>query len=327
MTGQSHALPFRRTSAPAPKSTTPWSSATAAGTLTAAHRYHLGPTALQEPDRGRDDRLRPPPGARVITSLPNEVRALIALVAVLLLTGAPTARADTASSSNWSGYAVHRTGTRFRTVSAEWRVPSARCTAGQSTYSAMWVGLGGYNSSAQVLEQTGTETDCSSSGRPVYSAWYELVPTASRAIPLAVRPADLIKASVKANGSRVTITLDDLSDHRGFSRTLTASQVDTSSAEWILEAPADCSDSGSCQTLPLAHFAAATFEDAHVETTQRRAGSVLSRWWDATSIALSSGSQGFISQGGGSGRFADGAVPSALSRSGSSFSVTHRSKA
>ena len=54
------------------------------------------------------------------------------------------------------------------------------CTAGIPAYSAFWVGLGGYASTARKhLEQVGTEADCDSNGVAHYSAWYELVPQAS----------------------------------------------------------------------------------------------------------------------------------------------------
>src|SRR5665213_168941 len=103
-----------------------------------------------------------------------------ALVLVLLV--APAALADTTRSSNWAGYAVHGSHTSFRRVFGAWRQPAATCTAGTPTYSSVWVGLGGYSTTSQALEQIGSEVDCSASGRVVSSAWYELVPAASRNI-------------------------------------------------------------------------------------------------------------------------------------------------
>ena len=64
---------------------------------------------------------------------------------------------------------------RFSSVSGAWTQPAATCSRGR-TYSAVWVGLGGY--SASELEQIGTDANCSSSNRASYGSWYELVPAA-----------------------------------------------------------------------------------------------------------------------------------------------------
>ena len=109
------------------------------------------------------------------------VRAWIptALVTAAALLFAPAALADSSFSSNWAGYAVHRPGISFRKISASWKQPSAACTKGEETFSAYWVGLGGFSLNAPALEQTGTEVDCGVSGKVVSTAWYELVPAAS----------------------------------------------------------------------------------------------------------------------------------------------------
>src|SRR5262245_28473695 len=61
------------------------------------------------------------------------------------------------TSTNWSGYAA--TGSAFTTVSATWVQPAGSCTSA-TRYSSFWVGLDGYASNS--VEQTGTDTDCSS---------------------------------------------------------------------------------------------------------------------------------------------------------------------
>src|SRR5437764_362231 len=118
----------------------------------------------------------------------------------------PTAdAASTSVSSNWAGYAV--SGKKFRRVSGTWVVPRGACASGSESFSAAWVGLGGFASSSQSLEQIGTELDCRASGRAIYSAWYELVPSLSRDIRMAVRPGDTLSASVTARGARITLKL------------------------------------------------------------------------------------------------------------------------
>ena len=169
--------------------------------------------------------------------VPRALRPVIAAAASLALL-APGALADTSNSSNWAGYAVHRAGVSFKRVNGRWREPSATCTAGSPRYSAVWVGLGGYNETSNALEQIGTEIDCSPAGKVVSSAWYELVPAAAQTIKFRVRPGDLVAASVTVEPQQVVVmTLSNLTLHRSFTKTLQAATVDVSSAEWIVEAP------------------------------------------------------------------------------------------
>ena len=118
------------------------------------------------------------------------------MLAVTLSAVATTpALADTVTSSNWAGYAVHRPGTTFTNVAAAWTQPKVRCTLGQPTYSAVWVGLGGYNMSSDALEQIGSEADCRASGKVDSTVWYELVPAVSQPIRMQVRPGDRMFAT------------------------------------------------------------------------------------------------------------------------------------
>jgi hypothetical protein len=87
-----------------------------------------------------------------------------------------------ATSSNWAGYAVKRSGVRFRHVSGSWVQPAVDCSSGSGTYSAVWVGLGGSSAGSQALEQIGTEADCTSGGTARYATWYELVPDAAHGV-------------------------------------------------------------------------------------------------------------------------------------------------
>lgn len=244
----------------------------------------------------------------------------LALAAVVCLWAAPAALADSIASGNWAGYAAHRSGVHFRSVSGRWIVPRGSCSSGQLGFSSIWVGLGGYSQTSNALEQTGTELDCSRSGRAIFSAWYELVPAAAHAVSLGVRGGDLMQASVTVSGHRVTIALRDLTDHRAFRRTMTASQIDTTSADWIVEAPSGCNDAGNCFTLPLADFGTATISSARAVTQSGHGGSVTSPWWGITKIALAPhATRFFVANLPSAGAKA---TPSALSARGSAFSVS-----
>jgi hypothetical protein len=252
------------------------------------------------------------------------LRLPIALVSTvgLALVCAPAALADTSQSSNWAGYAIHRDGVSFSKVIGAWRQPDATCTPGTPSYSAVWVGIGGYSITSNALEQIGTEVDCSAAGRVASSAWYELVPAASQAIKLTVLPGDELNASVTVTGHKVELTLNDLTHHRKFSKTLHAPVVDVSSAEWIVEAPSSCLSDNSCQTLPLANFGSASFDLVSARSTTGHTGSIADRAWSLTKISLAPAGRHFVIYQ-GPGAALGSATPSVLGAGGSSFKVTY----
>jgi hypothetical protein len=248
-------------------------------------------------------------------------KALITAALLALCSASSAAAADTASSANWSGYAVHRPGVRFTKVLGTWTQPNAVCAAGSATYSAMWVGLGGYAQSSNALEQIGTEVDCTGTGRVSSSAWYELVPAGSQTIHMKVKPGDSMSASVTVNGNRVVLSLVDATGHRSFRKVLRPSTVDVSSAEWILEAPSDCAAANLCETLPLADFGSAVFAGTRARSVSGHLGTISDHGWDATRILLRPTGRRFIGLNGTQGT----ATASALNPRGTGFTLTYSS--
>src|ERR1700688_417008 len=126
----------------------------------------------------------------MVSPLPARRCAAIAaavLVSLLALAAAPLASAaktTDATSTNWAGYVARSgaSGRRFTSVSGSWTVPPAICAAGRESFSAVWVGLGGYSPNARSLEQIGGEMDCTRSGKARYSTWVELLPAAPSAL-------------------------------------------------------------------------------------------------------------------------------------------------
>jgi hypothetical protein len=252
-----------------------------------------------------------------------------ALAAATLASQTAPAGAATSVSSNWSGYAV--TGTTFRSVSGTWVEPTASCTSSTATTtaSAFWVGLGGDSSASNALEQTGTEADCLADGTVRYSSWYELVPAASVRVRLAVRAGDRITASVRASGRRVTVELRNRTTGTSFTKTLNMAAPDSSSAEWIAEAPATSTPGGET-ILPLTDFGTVRFTNATATASSGRVGTVADPAWTASRIVLRASNRA----GGGRGPFgpfaADAAssaeaIPTKLLAGGTAFAVTWRS--
>ncbi len=245
-----------------------------------------------------------------------------AAVAAAALCSAPAALAKTTTSSNWAGYAVHRPGVSFRQVSGTWTQPMTSCVPAQASYSAMWVGIGGFKPTSDALEQIGTEVDCSPGGNAVSSAWYELVPAPSKTISLAVHPGDVMHATVTVVGHRVTVVLRNQTTHRSFRKRLNAPSVDVSSAEWIVEAPSECVSQFACQALPLANFGSVAFDSATATTAKGTTGSIISPKWWRTEIELTPSAQRFIVARQTSDT-AGSATPSPLSAGGREFDVTY----
>lgn len=251
----------------------------------------------------------------------NSVRASIvsALLAVATMVCAQPALADSGYSANWAGYAVHRSGVSFHTVSGSWRQPGVSCAGARHTYSAYWVGMGGFSASSSALEQIGTEADCSAQGVPVLSAWYEYLPYAVP-ITMTVKPGDTMSANVTVAGHRVTLTLNDVTRGHSFSKTLSVANVDVTSAEWIVEAPSQCYGQNSCTILPLADFGSAMFTGAQVQSANGHAGSISDPAWGVTRLDLTPNGRRYVALGAGTGV---AAIAAPLRAQGASFKVAY----
>jgi hypothetical protein len=224
------------------------------------------------------------------------MRRLIAPLAALasLVAAAPAAAS---TSSNWAGYAVTRSGTTFKKVTGSWVQPAVDCSSGGRSYSAYWVGLGGYHTNSSALEQIGSEADCTASGAVHYEAWYELVPATAVTLKMKIRAGDHVSASVTVTGRRVRMRLADETTGAVTVRTLNASAVDTRSAEWIVEAPALCDGAGNCETQTLADFGTTSFSRVKATTSGGHTGTLTDTAWTRNPISLAS--DGFA---GGPGR-------------------------
>jgi peptidase A4-like protein len=227
-------------------------------------------------------------------------------------------------SSNWSGYVAGAsdtaaTATSFATVAGRWVQPKVSCTSGRQSASAFWVGLGGSSETSQALEQIGTEADCNASGKATYSMWYELVPAGSVPIKLKVLPGNVITASVAVQGTKVTVQIRNVSRRTKFTKVLRMSSPDTSSAEWVAEAPSACNSRGRCVVLPLTNFGTVSFTQATAIGNAHH-GTISDPAWTAAPIELVSDPS--VARRTGSTAL-DNAVPSALSPVGTSFTVAY----
>jgi hypothetical protein len=272
---------------------------------------------------------------------------LLTTAACLAAAVPASAATSEAVSENWAGYeatpdsSTSSTDSDFSAVSGSWTQPTVSCTAGTPTYSAYWVGLGGGSEQSDALEQVGTQADCSSSGKASYYAWYELVPKAPVTLKMTINAGDQISARTAVSGSTVTVTLTDTTTGQSVTKTLTMSDPDTTTAEWVAEAPSECQgdSANDCTPLALADFDKVKFTKA-LATADGHTGSVSDQHWTAQKIALEPESDGFTGPGyggygaggfGGGTTYGEaasasssaGASPSKLSDKGASFTVSY----
>jgi hypothetical protein len=252
----------------------------------------------------------------------SRARRCAAVAATMIPLAAMTASAgaDTITSNNWAGYAAHGSRTHFKQVTATWVQPKASCTRGNITYSSFWTGLGGFNLNSSAMEQIGTELDCNSNGTQSVSAWYELVPAPPRTIPMKIATGDVITSTVQVVGNQVTLKLVDATRQKTFTKTITDHSIDTTSAEWIAEAPSNCDSSGNCATLPLANFGTATFANASATLATGATAPIVSSLWTTTKLLLGYAHAGteFVAK-----RSTANATPSNLVRGNTAFLVVY----
>ncbi len=191
--------------------------------------------------------------------------------------------------NTWSGYVIGMPGASeaglqpdaVSDVKGTWIVPTVQnCTgSSQQERSSAWIGIGGLNASATVLNQPlvqiGTAQICTN-GNPQYYAWYEVVsisPVQSQdeiqIKNFPVSPGDMISAEIiyikNQNGPHGVYCLAISNDKRNVSRlfTVEAPLDEQMTAEWIVEDPQQ-GLRGLFKPWPLANFGTTCFSNCSV---------------------------------------------------------------
>ncbi|HWD64254.1 MAG TPA: G1 family glutamic endopeptidase [Solirubrobacteraceae bacterium] len=146
----------------------------------------------------------------------------------------PKHKLTASTSTNWSGYTVD--GTNATSVTGNWTVRPATCAPKETSWSSPWVGIDGDNSS--TVEQTGTDTDCTS-GTPSYYAWWEMYPAPTQVISKTISPGDSMTGTVTYGTSGFTMTLTDHTANWSYSTTQSTTKAPRTSVEWIVEGPSN----------------------------------------------------------------------------------------
>jgi hypothetical protein len=235
-------------------------------------------------------------------------------------------------SPNWAGYVAGGTTgtpTNFTSVTGTWTVPPATCGSGlNGTLSTEWVGLGGYTTQRQ--EEIGTDTNCDANGKPIYFAWFELVPFISYTIKgQPVQAGDTMTGLVKVlSPSLVQLQIQDQTRNWTWSRNITYSPMDTSTAEWITEAPATCLRF-VCSEANLANFGTVTMRNISASTANGKSGTLTNPDWNVTALQLIPSKLRIptldpevVTSSTGKASSPAGATPGQYSSDGSSFDTT-----
>jgi hypothetical protein len=212
-----------------------------------------------------------------------------------------TTAANVGTSSNWAGYAA--TNGSYTAVSGTWTVPAYSATSSAGT-DATWVGIGGVTSTDLI--QAGTQEATGGRGQTEYQAWIELLPQASKQVPLAVTAGDSVSVSITEQGtSSWVISFTNNTTGKSYQQTVQYTSSN-SSAEWIEEAPS----AARAGVAPLDNFGAVRFSDGStVNRTQTESISAAG----ASSITMIGASRQAL------------AVPSSPGSDGASFTVSRTS--
>lgn len=212
----------------------------------------------------------------------------------------------TASSLNWSGYAV-TPGSGITGVSSTFTVPSAGLLP--PGFSATWAGIGGYNTSDLI--QAGVSENSPIGGLisgGQYNAWYEILPATETPLSncsgnsaCTVKPGDVVSVNINQTSSgQWDVSLKDPAEGWTFDKSIAYTSTG-SSAEWIYEAPTVL-----VQTIP-AGTGTTHFGPTSTYTTS------------SGTHTIASGNPTMIDMGPGIG--INEATPSALAADGQSFNV------
>jgi hypothetical protein len=159
-------------------------------------------------------------------------------------------------SANWSGYVAD--GGPYSVVKGTFTVPSPVAGAPRDTQVSEWVGVDGASDSDTSLIQAGVaeSADPQSPGGVSIQPWWEILPAAETNIStVPVSAGDTVTVTIwRLSGTSWEINLTD--DTNGQSYTTPPEQFTGagSSAEWIVEAPAQCLSQDQCQLTPLAPY-------------------------------------------------------------------------
>ena len=157
-------------------------------------------------------------------------------------------------------------------------------------------------------------------GKASYYAWYELVPAASVTLKLKIFAGDKITSTVLIKGTDVLVQVKNRTRHTVFTKHLQMAAPDLASAEWIAEAPSECTVTGFCRTVPLTNFGSVSFSKV-ASLGNGQGGTLSGPGWEPTPIQLVPRARRFFGDVNASASSTAGASPTGVAPDGSAFTV------
>jgi hypothetical protein len=105
-----------------------------------------------------------------------------------------------------------------------------------------------------------------------------------------------------------------------FTKHLQMASPELTSAEWIAEAPSECTATGFCRTVPLTNFGSVTFTKI-AALGNGQGGTLTGPGWEATPIQLIPRARRFFGDVNASATSTAGASPANAAPDGSGFTV------
>jgi hypothetical protein len=175
----------------------------------------------------------------------------------------------TERSPNWSGaYTLPNRGARFKRVVGRWRIPDVGVGAGSNPFGlpfrcSIWVGLDGKKHWSRSLPQVGSVQGIADDGTPEepslwWQWWLRDAPSKPHTIDcVKIRPGDEVLCSLTVV-SELLVRFHVKNRNTGAFATFAVNGTEPvlgSTAEWIIERPADSTDSGDAGPLfPLPNY-------------------------------------------------------------------------
>ena len=167
-------------------------------------------------------------------------------------------------SQNWSGYEHNGTSGQYTDITSNWTIPTASCGTATNTAAEPWIGIDGSNNG--YIIQAGTDSNCDANGNANYDTWWNVIndpqnpPPNTVSCTTNINAGDSMFAEVKqVSGSTWAITIKDLTQSLDCSPSNQTYNGPYSSAEWIVERPANGYVNGHYTFWTLTNYNSAPF--------------------------------------------------------------------
>ena len=201
--------------------------------------------------------------------------------------GLPAQENASATSTNWSGYALQKPAQPFMAIAGDWIVPDAvaprKTTSCPGNYAiaSTWVGIDGITSADVFQAGTDSAAYCSPYyTRNITQAWYEWYPANAVTISnLNISAGDSVFVQIWATSpSQGRLYFVNFTTAKSVSLSFSAptgTKLAGDSAEWIVEVPSVSTDGTNFKTATLPNFAQAFMTDAFAASADPANGTVV----------------------------------------------------